>query len=109
MPQSGAGELTPWNAFTTTNGPWEGPTTGNNPLTGRHFTGPCDGYVVWWPASGIRSYAGSTLSDTGTGSGSWTSAVSGQNAAYFYITYGGVPPYVWNTRCYGLPVRCIRE
>ncbi|MCC8062050.1 MAG: hypothetical protein LIO68_02245 [Rikenellaceae bacterium] len=109
MPRSGDGKLSPWRDFTVTNGPWQGPVTGNNPLTGRHFAGVALGHIVWQPASGIRHYIGGVLIDCGTGSGDWTTALSESNAAYFYITYGGVHPYVWNARAHCLPVRCVRE
>ena len=108
VPASGAGSLSPWNAFTADNGPW----INDLDKSGRYFDqsvvlGPS---AAWIPCPGVRaSESSGIISWTKADAHFWTSTPSGTYAFRFYSANTAVDPSNSIRRSRGNSVRCVRE
>lgn len=104
MPKSGAGSLSPWSAFSLSNGPLES----SPAMGGRCFNqSVVTGGTAWYPGAGNRSNS-TGLPDylDGTSGFIWASV----STAYLYFSlYDVFPSYGDNRRAWAFPVRCLRE
>ncbi len=67
------------------------------------------------PAPGFRDSgwrgvaAGGTLHQVGNNGYSWSSTITGSHAHFLYFYYYGVYPQHYDSRAYGLQLRCLQE
>lgn len=108
VPRSGAGNLSPWNAFTADNGPWEG----IQGTAGRKWsTATVYGGSAWYAAAGWRRPEIGTIISVGKDGAYWTATYTGAQA--FLLFFMNIIADPWNIgstyRARGYPVRCVRE
>ena len=78
---------------------------------GVNFTGIFgDASVIWYPASGERSYTGGSLSVAGIGARHWTVTTYKHYASHLYYgSFGLVMPLYTSYCSNGFSVRCVQE
>lgn len=105
VPKNGEGELSPWTAFTHTNGPWQD--FGIGATGGRQWT--FSGISIWYPGCGLRHAHSGKVNNYGRYQWLWSASTIGDESYRFRYDQTSVQPYAFSVRGDGSPVRCVRE